>query len=143
MTLLVHVFCLVDGKRKTTMGYIYEAMKKVKETKMKSFNNNGNNEDEGNKLVFDDDPTLNWATVYEVSVGETIIYTRRQATNKRKQPSSGGIVIEYYDTSKKGSGGVQLQPNDAVTKFMLELLHERKHKSSNILKVLDKANIGS
>ena len=39
--MIVHVFCLVDGKRKTTMGYIYEAMKKVKETKMKSFNNNG------------------------------------------------------------------------------------------------------
>jgi len=53
---------------------------------------------------FDDDPTLNWATVYEVSgVGEPIIYTRRQATNKRKLPSSGdGIVIGSSHASKKG-----------------------------------------
>ena len=63
-------------------------------------------------MVFDDDPTLNWATVYEaLSVGESIIYTRRQTTNKRKQPSCGGIVIEYSHTSKKGSGAVQLQPS--------------------------------
>jgi len=32
---------------------------------------------------------------------------------------------------------------DAVTKYMLELLRERKQENSNILKVLDKANIGS
>jgi len=35
---------------------------------------------------FDDDPTLNWATVYEGSgVGRQIIYTRRKATNKKKK----------------------------------------------------------
>ena len=40
MAPLVHVLRLVDGERKTTMGYIYEAMEKAKETIMKSFNNN-------------------------------------------------------------------------------------------------------
>jgi len=30
----------VDGEIEAIMGYIYEAMKKVKETIMKSFNNN-------------------------------------------------------------------------------------------------------
>jgi len=30
---------------------------------------------------------------------------------------------------------------DAVTKYMLEL-HEKKHRNSNILKFLDKANMG-
>ena len=46
------------------------------------------NEEGGNDLVFHDDPTLNWATVYEASgIGEPVVYTRRQATNKRKQPS--------------------------------------------------------
>jgi len=40
MAPLVHVLRLVDGERKVAMGYIYEAIKKVKETKMKSFNNN-------------------------------------------------------------------------------------------------------
>jgi len=58
------------------------------------------NEEGGNELVFDNDPTFNWATSYETS----IIYTRRQATNKRKQPSSGGNVIRSSHASKKGSG---------------------------------------
>ena len=40
MAPLIHVLRLVDGERKTTMGYIYEAMVKAKETIMKSFNNN-------------------------------------------------------------------------------------------------------
>jgi len=39
MAPLVHVLRLVDGERKAAMGYIYEAMEKVKETIMKSFNN--------------------------------------------------------------------------------------------------------
>jgi len=61
------------------------------------------NEKVGNELVFDDDPTLNWATVYEASgLGEPITYTRRQAFSKRKQPSSGGIVIGSSQASKKG-----------------------------------------
>ncbi|KAG5020141.1 hypothetical protein JHK82_016051 [Glycine max] len=37
---LVKVLRLVDGERKPVMGYIYEAMDKVKETIIKSFNNN-------------------------------------------------------------------------------------------------------
>ena len=52
------------------------------------------NEEEGNDLVFHDDLTLNWANVYEASdIREPVVYTRRQATIKRKQPSSDGIVI--------------------------------------------------
>ena len=52
----------------------------------------------------DDDPTLNWAIVYEaLGVGEPIIYTQRQASSKRKLPSSGdGIVIVSSQASKKG-----------------------------------------
>ena len=38
MAPLVHVLLLVDGERKTAMGYIYEAMEKAKETIAKSFN---------------------------------------------------------------------------------------------------------
>ena len=34
---LVRVLCLVDGKKKAPMGYIYEAMTRAKETIMKSF----------------------------------------------------------------------------------------------------------
>ena len=61
------------------------------------------NEEVGNELVFDDDPTLNWATVYEASsLGEPIKYTRRQASDKRKQPPSGGIVIGSSQASEKG-----------------------------------------
>jgi len=63
----------------------------------------------GNELVFDNEPTYNWATVYEVSgVGEPIIYTRRKANNKRNQPSSGGIFIRSFQVSKKEE--VQLWP---------------------------------
>ncbi|KAG5091249.1 hypothetical protein JHK82_050027 [Glycine max] len=40
MAPLVKVLRLVDGERKPTMGYIYEAMDKEKETIIKSFNNN-------------------------------------------------------------------------------------------------------
>eukprot|EP00256_Glycine_max_P038787 XP_006587174.2 uncharacterized protein LOC102659927 [Glycine max] len=40
MAPLVKVLRLVDGERKTAMGYIYEAMDKAKETIIKSFNNN-------------------------------------------------------------------------------------------------------
>jgi len=39
MASLVHVLRLVDGERKASMCYIYEAMEKAKETIMKSFNN--------------------------------------------------------------------------------------------------------
>jgi len=55
-------------------------------------------------LVFDDDLTLNWATVYKaLGVGEPIIYTWRQTTSKRKLSSSGdGIVIGSSHASKKG-----------------------------------------
>jgi len=45
------------------------------------------NEEVRNELVFDDDRTLNWATVYEASdLGEPITYIRRQTSGKRKQP---------------------------------------------------------
>jgi len=40
MTPLLHVLHLVDGERKTTMGYIYKVMEKANETIMKSLNNN-------------------------------------------------------------------------------------------------------
>ena len=40
MAPLVKVLRLVDGERKPAMGYIYEAMDKVKEIIIKSFNNN-------------------------------------------------------------------------------------------------------
>jgi len=39
MNLLVHVLRLVDGERKATMSYIYEAMEKAQEIITKSFNN--------------------------------------------------------------------------------------------------------
>lgn len=55
-------------------------------------------DDAGNELVFDDDNTLNWATVYEASgVGEPRVYTRRK-TQKRKQSSRG---VKAAQTSKK------------------------------------------
>ena len=38
--LLARVFCLDDGEMKPHMGYIYTAMKKAKETIVKSFNRN-------------------------------------------------------------------------------------------------------
>ena len=45
---------------------------------------NNNEEGGSNDLVFHDDHTLNWVIVYEASsIGEQIVYTRRQATNKR------------------------------------------------------------
>ena len=73
------------------------------------------NEEGGNDLVFHDDPNLNWATVYEASgIGEPVVYTRRQATNKRKQPSSDGIVIESSHASKKGPGAT-LTPTPTPT----------------------------
>jgi len=63
------------------------------------------NEEGGNDLVFHDDPALNWATVYEASgIGEPVVYTRRQTTNKRKQPSNDDIVIGSSHASKKGPG---------------------------------------
>lgn len=61
----------------------------------------GNDEDVGNELVFDDDETLNWATVYEASgVGEPRTYTR-QRSRKRKEPASAATIAK---TSKKGAG---------------------------------------
>ena len=75
------------------------------EWSVKEVDDDNNNEDRGNELVFYDDPTLNWATVYEASgIGELVVYTRRQANNKRKQPSSGGIVIGFSHASLKGPG---------------------------------------
>ena len=66
---------------------------------------NNNEEGGSNDLVFHDDHTLNWVIVYEASsIGEQIVYTRRQATNKRKQPSSDGIFIGSSHASKKGPG---------------------------------------
>jgi len=63
------------------------------------------NEEGGNDLFFHDDPTLNWAIVYEASgIGEPVVYTRRQTTNKRKQPSSDDIVIGSSHASKKRPG---------------------------------------
>ncbi|KAJ1410141.1 Ribonuclease H-like superfamily [Sesbania bispinosa] len=61
----------------------------------------GNDEDVGNELVFDDDETLNWATIYEASgVGEPRTYTR-QWSRKRKEPASAATIAK---TSKKGAG---------------------------------------
>ena len=73
------------------------------------------NEEGGNDLVFHDDPTLIWAIIYEASgIGELVVYTRRQATNKRKQPSSDGIVIGSSHASKKGPGAT-LTPTPTPT----------------------------
>lgn len=60
-----------------------------------------NNDDAGNELVFDDDDTLNWGTVYEASgVGEPTTLTR-QKTRKRKGASS---VAAAAKASNKGPG---------------------------------------
>lgn len=63
--------------------------------------------DAGIELVFDDDSTLNWATVYEASgVGEPRTYTRRK-TRKRNEPASGvsfSVTAEVRQSSKKGPG---------------------------------------
>jgi len=66
--------------------------------------NDNDIEEGGNELVFYDDATRNWANVYETSsVGEPIIYTRRQTTSKIKLPSSGdSIVIDSSYAFKKG-----------------------------------------
>ncbi|KAJ1386281.1 Ribonuclease H-like superfamily [Sesbania bispinosa] len=62
----------------------------------------GNDEDVGNELVFDDYETLNWEIVYEASgVGEPITYTR-QRSRKRKEPASAATIAK---TSKKGAEG--------------------------------------
>ena len=37
---LLRVLCLVDGEKRSPMGYIYAAMKKAKEIIVKSFNGN-------------------------------------------------------------------------------------------------------
>ena len=37
---LVHVLCIVDGKKKSPIGYIFEAANRVKDTNMRSFNGN-------------------------------------------------------------------------------------------------------
>ncbi|XP_068503602.1 uncharacterized protein [Phaseolus vulgaris] len=89
-------------------------------------------EDGGNELVFDDDPTLNWATVYEASgVGEPIIYTRRQATNKRKLPSSGdGIFIGSSHASKKGSAATLSPTRKGKEKIQIGVENEL-HDSSD------------
>jgi len=43
------------------------------------------NEDMGNELVFNDDLTLNWATIYEASsIGETIVYTKETSNQLKK-----------------------------------------------------------
>jgi len=71
-------------------------------------------------LVFDDDPTLNWATVYESSsVGEPITYTSRQATSKRKQPSSGGIVIGSSRAYRKGPGATSTSTRTGKEKIQI------------------------
>ena len=78
-------------------------------------------------MVFYDDPTLNWATVYEASsIGVVVVYTRRQATNKRKQPSSGGIVIGSSHASKKGSGATPtpIQPKNIKEKTQIQVQNE-------------------
>ena len=52
---------------------------------VKQVNDDNNNEEAGNELDFDDDSTVNWATVYKTfGLWELITYTRRQATGKIK-----------------------------------------------------------
>ncbi|WVZ03169.1 hypothetical protein V8G54_023975 [Vigna mungo] len=81
------------------MGQVDDANDNENERMMDDANDN---EDDRNELVFDEDPTLNWAIVYEVTrVGEPIIYTRRKTSNERKQLSSGGITIGSSHASKK------------------------------------------
>ena len=96
---------------------------------------NNDNEEGGNDLVFHDDPTLNWATIYEaLGIGELVVYTRRQATNKRKQPSSDGIVIGSSHVSKKGSGATPTptptQPKKGKERAQIQVQNEL-HDSSD------------
>ena len=96
---------------------------------------NNDNEERGNDLVFHDDPTLNWAIIYEASdIGEPVAYTRRQATNKRKQPSSDGIVIGSSHSSKKGPSATSTptptQPKKGKERTQIQVQNEL-HNSSN------------
>ena len=84
-------------------------------------------------MVFHDDPTLNWAIVYEASgIGELVVYTRREAINKRKQPSSDGIVIGSSHASKKGPGATPTptQPKKGKKKTQIQVQNEL-HDSSD------------
>jgi len=63
------------------------------------------NEEGGNELVFMMIPLVIEQQFYEASgVEELIVYTKRQATNKSKQPWSGGIIIGSPRAFLKGLG---------------------------------------
>lgn len=55
-------------------------------------------------MVFADDTTLNWATVYEASgVGEPRMYTWRKTSKKKKRAIKWSIIIgAAQQASKKG-----------------------------------------
>lgn len=60
-------------------------------------------QDARNEFVHEDDPTLNWETVYEASrVWDPRIYTRKKICKKKKGLSSVGIVIGAAQASKQG-----------------------------------------
>ena len=49
---LIRVLRLVDGEKKTTMGYIYEAMNRAKDTIAKCFNGNEGKYKEIFKIIY-------------------------------------------------------------------------------------------
>ncbi|XP_027915193.1 uncharacterized protein LOC114174556 [Vigna unguiculata] len=65
-------------------------------------------------------------------IGELVVYTRREATNKRKQPSSDGIVIGSSHASKKGPGATPTptQPKKGKKKTQIQVQNEL-HDSSD------------
>ena len=80
-------------------------------------------------MVFHDGPTLNWVTIYEaLGIGKPVVYTRRQATNQRKKPSSDGIVIGSSYASKKGPGATPTltptQPRKGKERTQIQVQNE-------------------
>ena len=78
-------------------------------------------------MVFHDGPTLNWVTIYEaLGIGKPVVYTRRQATNQRKKPSSDGIVIGSSQASKKGPGATPTptQPKKGKERTQIQVQKE-------------------
>ncbi|WVZ04026.1 hypothetical protein V8G54_024832 [Vigna mungo] len=75
-------------------------------------------------------------------IGEPIVYTRRQATNKRKQSSSGGIFIGSSDASKKGPGATLTPTGKGKEKTQIGVqneLHDSSHFEFERLLNFDKS----
>ena len=104
---------------------------------VREVDDDNDSEDGGNELVFDDDPTLNWEIVYEaLGIREPIVYTWRQTTYKRKQPSNGGIVIVSSHASKKGLGATPTptQPKKGKKKTQNQVQNELRDSSTQVIR---------